>query len=221
MKRKILYLFSGCLITLLLTLTACNSTNQEETKPTDVTSPPSAMSETPAPGNVDYSALGWTEDEIRLWEERGAANVDSAEVASKIAGFKVVTPGFIPEFLRPMSKYIIQDHNAGLRSAGIEPKFQWIDVTLLYSPEGEERAPLITLIQSTHKFNVGLGEQVEICGHPAEKQVIPTDPENGIPEPGLALGWESNGIWYYLTGTLTDTIDEAMLEKVLCSITTD
>jgi len=220
-KSAVSYLFSGCLITLLLTLPACSSTNQEETKPTNVTSPPSVTSETPATGEVDYSALGWTEDEIRMWEERGAASADSPEIASKIAGFPVVTPAFTPEGLQPVSKFMIHNHGAGLRNAGMEPKFEWIDVTLLYSTEGKERAPSITFIQSKHKFNVGLGEQVEICGHPAERQAIPADSENGIPEPGLAFGWESNGIWYYLTGTLTDTIDEAKLEKMLCSINTD
>jgi len=193
MKRKLLFMFSGCLIALLSTLPACNGTDQEETKPTDLTSSPTITSETTTPGNVDYSTQGWTEDDIRLWEERGAANADSAEVASNIAGFKVVTPGFIPESLRPVSKYMIQDHSAGLRSAGMEPKFEWIDVTLLYAIEGEKE-PTLTFIQSTRKFNAGLGEQVEICGRTVEKESFPVEPESGVTEPGLAFGWEHNDI---------------------------
>ena len=221
MRRKAFYLFSGCLIALLLTMTACNSPNQDETTPPDVTPSPSVTPENPTPGNVDYSALGWTEDEIRSWEEMGVANVESAEAAMILAGFEVATPSFIPASLHPISKYMVSDHHAQLRSAGMEPEFKWIDVTLLYAPEGNERNPSIIFIQSTHKFNVGLGEQVEICGHTVERQAIPADPENDIPEPGLTFGWESNGIWYHLAGTLTNAIDEATLEEVLCSITTD
>jgi hypothetical protein len=214
MKREISYLLSVCLIILLLTLTACNSTKQGETEPVGVTP------EAPVPNEVDYSALGWTEDEIMLWEERGAASVDSAEAASMLAGFKVVTPGFIPESLHPVSKYMVNDHQAGLRSAGMEPKFEWIDVTLLYAPEGESM-PALTFIQSIHKFNEGLGEPVEICGRTVELERTPPEPDAPETKGRVAYGWESNGIWYYLTGTLTDTIDESTLEKVLCSITTD
>ena len=214
MKRKILCLFPICLIILLLTLTACNSTDQEETNPVDVTP------EAPVPNEADYSALGMTDDEVRMWEERGTANVDSAEVASMLAGFKVVTPGFIPQSLRPISKYMVNDHQAGLRNAGMEPRFEWIDVTLLYAPEGE-RILALTFLQSTHKFNEGLGEPVEICDRTVERERIPPEPDAPGTNGGVAFGWESNVIWYYLTGTLTDTIDEATLEKVLCSITTD
>lgn len=219
MKRKIIYLFCGCLLILSLALTACNSSKPGETEPAATTPAPGVTPETPAPGNVDYSALGWTEDEIKMWEEMGTANVESAEAASMLAGFKVVTPGFIPEGLQPVSKYMVYN-NAGLRSAGIEPKFEWIDVTLVYGKAAEKSVQL-TFIQSNHEFNSGIGEQIEICGRTVEKTTFPTDPENLEPNASLAFGWEDNGIWYYLTGTLGGPLDEETIEKIACSINAD
>ncbi len=72
---------------------------------------------------------------------------------------------------------------------------------------------MMIFIQSTHKFNAGRGEPVEICSRTVEKQYTT--------EPGLAYGWEDNGIWYYLTGKLTNPLDEAALEKIACSVSAE
>jgi len=217
-----------CLLLAAVILTGCSPDQTEETE--QPVTPPAAPGPTPsspapeppaapveAPG---YAALGFGENEIRMWEEQGIANVDSAEAATTLAGFPVATPSFIPEGLRLHSKYIVSNHGAGLRHAGMEPKFEWIDVTLVYSPVDGGRDVLVNFIQSSHEFNTGFGEPADLCGKTIERQYIAADPENDTPAPSIAYGWEQDGIWYYFTGVLADPLDEETIENMVCSIHT-
>jgi hypothetical protein len=188
MKGKELSLLAGNLIVLSLVLTCCSS--------------PGAVESEPGLTDEQYAQL---EKELA---ERGVCNVDTPEAASRLAGFPVATPAFLPDGVMLNSKYMVSDHNAGL-SEIMTPKFKWIDVTTTYSTEGE-KDPVIILIQSTHEFNTGRGEPVEICGRAVARQYTT--------EPGLACGWKDNGIWYYLTGKLTGPLDEATMEEILCSV---
>ena len=219
MKRKLLYLFSGCLITLLLTLTACNSTKQEETKPTDITPSPSITPETPAPGNVDYSALGWTEDEIRLWEERGVAYADSAEVASLIAGFEVHHPAYIPDDFSS-GEFAVLLSGAGMPEE-FKPKFNNTQVHQSFTWQ-EDRRVVVFLIYAVHPTGLGGVEPADICGYQGERSFTEADPDNdNRPYAMLSLAWGANGRYYILTGTLGGPLDEETIEKIACSITTD
>lgn len=199
------------LILFLLVFSACSSNAALTTEPTSVSS-----SSTPTQlSKKDYLELGLTESEIQLWEERGIASMATAEIASALAGFKVITPGFIPSSLHLGSKYIVTDHNTALTNAGMEPKFQWIDVMLIYFREGEDK-PAIMFIQSSHDFSAGMGELTDLCGRTVEKRYTKTDTETELG--GIAYHWENNGIYYDLSGTFSDAVNETIMEQVLCSI---
>ena len=203
--------FTGILVLFLLILTGCSSTTIEETTP--ATNMPASNTPPVQTENIDYSSLGLTETEIKVWEEEGIANVDTAEAASALAGFKVITPGFIPPPLQRMSSYMVNDRNAKLSNAGIELQGdQLVTVTLAYS-KGKEDKQIIIFIQSTQEMNVGQGESTELCGQTVEKRYT-TDIETG----GIQYVWKNNGICYVLNGRFSDDVNEAVLQQMLCSI---
>ncbi len=96
MKGKTLYLIICCLIALSLAFAGCSSpaTDGPESKLTD----------------EQYEQLE------KEFTERGICNTETAAAASRVAGFPVATPAFIPEGIRLASKYMITDHHAGLRA---------------------------------------------------------------------------------------------------------
>jgi hypothetical protein len=214
MRAKVLGMV--CLFLILsLALVACGS---PESEPPEATQPSdNGISVTPS-GETDYGGLGLTEDEIRMLEERGVANVDSAEVASKIAGFEVAVPAYVPDGFQP-GKYMIEISGAGMPES-MRPKFNNTKVHRVYTWQ-EDKDIMILLIQSTHPFGVGGGEPAEICGQMGERAFSPADPANGQPYDGLTLGWEKDGVYYALTATLTGTLDEAEMEKMACSVGTE
>jgi hypothetical protein len=211
MRGKTLSLALVCLL-LSLVLVACGS---PESEPPETTPPANADTSVAPSGETDYGGLGLTEDEIRMLEERGIANVDSAEVASKIAGFEVAVPAYVPDGFQP-GKFSISISGAGLPES-MRPKFNNTKVQRVYTRQ-EDRDIMILLIQSPQQFGIGGGEPAEICGQTGERSFSPADPANGQPYDKLTLGWEKNGVYYALTGTLTGTLDEAEMEKIACSI---
>lgn len=211
MKRKHFYP-AIMVLTLSLVLFACG--------PQDVE--PSATS--PTPGNeasatpteeTSYAGLGLTEDEIKMLEERGIANVDSIEVASKIAGFQVATPAYVPDGFRP-GKYSIMISGAGM-PPGMSPKFNNTKIMQTFVWQEDENISIV-LTQSPQQFGIGGGEPADICGRPGERKFSPADPEKGQPYDKLTLGWEKEGRYYALTGWLSGPLDEAEMEKVSCSM---
>jgi len=211
MSWKILNLFL-ILLALSLVLFACGP---KETEPASTPQPAGNETMPASTEETGYEGLGLTEAEIKMLEERGVANVDSAEVASKIAGFEVEVPSYVPEGFQP-GMFMINISGAGL-PAGMSPKFNNTKVQQVYT-RLEDKDIFITLIQSPQKFNVGGGEPAEICGQPGERTFSQADPAGGKPYDRLTLAWEKDGIYYSLTGTLTETLDKAELEKMACSI---
>ncbi len=214
MNRKTLNLIV-ILLALSLVLFACGP---EETEPALTTQ--SAVNQTTPASTKEtgYEGLGLTEDEIKLLEERGVANVDSGEVASKIAGFEVAEPSYIPLGFQP-GKFMINISGAGL-PAGMASKFNNTKVQRVYT-KPEDKDVFITLIQSPQKLSVGGGEPVEICGTQGERAFSKADPANRQPYDKLTIAWEKDSIYYALTGTLAGTLGEAEMEKIACSIGTN
>ncbi len=186
-------------------LSACSP--QEATQPETTIAPTEQTA---------YEGLGLTEEQIRSLEERGVANVDSVEVASKIAGFQVAVPSYVPEGYQT-GKFMISISGAGLPQGMM--KFNNTDVQIFYGIPGDRDA-WIQFIQAPHKFGVGGGEPepVELCGITGERVFAEADPVNGQEYARLSYCWEKNGIWYALTGTLTDTMNEEEMKKMACSI---
>lgn len=205
----------ACLFLLLsLFLVACGS---PESGPSETTQPADAGISVAPSGEIDYGGLGLTEDEIRMLEERGIANIDSVEVASKIAGFEVAVPAYLPEGFQP-GKFSISISGAGLPES-IRPKFNNTKVQRAYAWQ-EDGDIGILLIQSPQQFGIGGGEPADICGQMGEIAFSPADPAKGQLYDYLTLGWEKDGVYYALTGTLTGMLDEAEVEKIACSIGT-
>jgi hypothetical protein len=187
-----------------------------------VTEPLSTQAEKPVvtePGQVlTADELGLTEEEMRMLEEKGIANVASAEVASRIAGFKVAVPAYIPEGFRE-GKFMVYLSGGGMPEE-LKQKFNNTQVHQSYTWSGE-KYPMFLLIQGPHKFGIGGGEPAEICGRPGERTFTKADPEDEIPYDKLTLGWESDGRSYAITAIMGENLEEATLEKIACSVGTD
>jgi hypothetical protein len=205
-----------CFFLLLsLVLVACGS---PESEPPETTQPADAGTSVAPSGEIDYGGLGLTEDEIKMLEERGIANFDSVEVASKIAGFEVAVPAYVPDGFQP-GKFSISISGAGLPES-MRPKFNNTKVQRVYTWQ-EDKDIMILLIQSPQQFSIGGGEPAEICGRPCERKFTEADPATGQPYNKLTLGWEKDYVYYALTGTLTGTFNEAEMEEMACSIGTE
>jgi hypothetical protein len=206
----------ACLFLMLaLVLVACGS---PESEPLETTQPVDAGTSVAPSEETDYGGLGLTEDEIKMLEERGIVNVDSAEVASKIAGFEVAVPAYVPNGFQP-GKFSITISGAGLPES-MRPKFNNTKVQRVYTRQGDSDI-MILLIQSPQQFGIGGGELAEICGQTGERSFSPADPVNGQPYDKLTLGWEKDGTYYALTGMLSGTLDMAEMEKMACSVGTE
>jgi hypothetical protein len=209
-KIKYFYMATMFLV-LCLVLTACGPAEPEPSE----TTPDSSLETSIMPSEeTSYAGLGLTEEEIRMLEERGVANVDSAEVASKIAGFEVTVPAYVPDGFT-QGKYMITISGAGLPEE-MSPKFNNTKVTQTFTYQ-EDRNIMVVLIQSPQPFGIG-GEPAEICGQPGERKFSEADPANNQPYEKLTLGWGKDGAYYSLAGILGETLDEVELEKIACSI---
>jgi hypothetical protein len=140
---------------------------------------------------------------------------DSAKEASKVAGFKVIEPSYIPDgFGKP--KYQVFESGAGLPE-DLKPGF---DNTLVFSSYTyqPDRRIVIQLEQTVHKFSLGGSEPTELCGHPAERVFFSADPQKNMPYDRLAFGWEDGEYYFSLVAALGGTLTEDELRKMACSI---
>jgi hypothetical protein len=167
---------------------------------------------------ADYSNLGLTEEEIQQLRQKGIANVATAEAASKIAGFKVAVPGYIPDSFTA-GKFIVQLSGAGLPDE-LKPKFNNTQVQQYYTWDGE-KYPMFLITQCPHIFGISGSEPTEICGHPGERTFTAANPQSGVPYDKLTLGWENKGLFYVITSVLGKNLDEATVVKIACSVRTD
>jgi hypothetical protein len=148
--------------------------------------------------------------------EQGVWNVATLEEASQIAGFPVATPAYLPEGFYRGSNIMVSQPGAGLPE-DIKPKFSNMIVEQFYYYQGDDSVMFI-LTQTQHKSGIGGSEPTEICGRPAERAYQEANPQRKYPSPMLTLGWENDGSYYQITGTLVGPLDEATLEKIACSV---
>jgi hypothetical protein len=162
--------------------------------------------------------LGLTQAEMCMLEEKGIADVASAEVASLIAGFKVAMPAHIPEGFCA-GKFMVQLSGGGMPEE-LKPKFDNTQVNQYYTWPGE-KYPMFLVTQSPHKFGISGSEPTEICGRPGERTFTKAEPGDETPYDHLALGWESEGRYYAIIAVLGENLEEATLEKIACSVSID
>lgn len=211
MKQISIILLLICTVPFLFFLTACNAKSSE----TSSLSPDSSAATVTTAPLTDYSGLGLTDSEIQTLKEMGIANVDSAEVASKITGFKVVVPSFIPEGYTG-GKFMVTLSGAGLPD-NLKPKFNNTTVERIYNYQNNP-GNIIDLIQKVYKFSQLNSEPTEICGRPAGRYFAPADPKSLIQGNFVTYNWEINGNYFLLSGWLGTTLDESTLVKMACSI---
>jgi hypothetical protein len=210
-KSKLLFLPIFAILTVLL-LAGCEViTGSWAQQP--------AGSEVSTPGGIDYAALGMTPEEVQQWEERGSANVDTLEAASVLAGYKVLTPAYIPNGFYRQKNIIVTNLGGGLPE-GMKPKFSMIIVETIYFLKGNDTV-MFDVRQSNGKEGLGGGQPAEICGMQGEKQYLPADPQRKYPGRILVLEIQKNGYSFSIYATLAGPLDEATIEKIFCSVNPD
>jgi hypothetical protein len=168
---------------------------------------------------VDDARQGMTQEAIRMWEERGVANVDTIERASALAGFKAEIPGYIPDGFSRQNNIMVTRLGGGLPE-GMKPAFSAIIVETFYFLEGDDTV-MFSIQQSNGKASIAGGQPAEICGQEGEKQYLPADPRRKYPSEILTLTVRKGGYSFSIYATLAGHLDEVAIEKILCSVSAD
>ena len=153
-----------------------------------------------------------TEEQEKQWSEKGTINVSTLEEASRLAGYSVATPSFIPEGFKYSELVVAQ--------LGLPPELggEWGDGTINvmqgWSWPGYPAASLM-LIQIPGKEQEGSGEPIDICGRPGWEKVHEA---NGRSHPLLQLNWYENDMRYSLAGTLVEPLTEEVILQIACSV---
>ena len=201
MKRTATILLPVCAIALSLIFTACPTISPATTPElsANLTTPTTAPSNQP------------------LGTPKQIAAVDSAELASQIAGFKVIEPSYIPGGYSG-GLFIVINLMAGLPEE-MKPKLNSMEVERVYRFQNDQNT-MILLTQSNHKTDIAGGEPTTLCGFTAQRAFSKTDPRY-TPHDELTLSWEINSNYFILIGKIGTTVDEAALTKMACSIKID
>jgi hypothetical protein len=211
-KSIFLRLLAITMVALSLTqLTACKSQMPEATSTPVVTDP----------RLLPPLTLEQAEQQLK---EKGSTFVDTIDKASRITGYPVTIPAFIPEGFTPRvitnsSAFFIYTMGFGSPASRL-PEFLY-DVQLTYvQTQGPAIAnePFFMITQSRNKIQGvgGMGEEpVDIDGNPGKKAIIPAVDKRPT---RLGLSWSDGTMYYVLEGTLVDPLDEATLVKVASSM---
>lgn len=179
-----------------------------------------ALSMLPACNTADNIEYGMTEEEAAQMAELGYVNVDNVADASRIAGYAVAVPDYIPEGFIPESLiggvFSVSQLGATLPE-GIGAEDKPVDVYQSYTWQ-EDNSVRFDLTQVNLELSLGESEPAEFCGYSGARYYR----EAEVDMPAIVvLGWEVDGISYYLTGTLAGPLDEATLEQIACSVEVD
>lgn len=133
-------------------------------------------------------------------------SVPSVEEATRLAGYQVSTPTFLPEGFEDTPDEITVEARYTNR-----PKV----VTQIWSVD---RDVFLLLVQDPSLDGIGGAEEAVVCGVPGERAYYEATSDRAAV---LALYWRIGDMAYSLTGTLKGTLDEETLVKVACSIATN
>jgi hypothetical protein len=176
-------------------------------------SPSATLEETTQPSPTTTQAQLTEQEKQQMWEEKGTYNAETIEEASRIAGFQVASPSYIPEGFARFQNINVTRLGGGLPE-GMKPKFSAINVEQMWRWDAD-RSTTFMLTQSQHKFGIGGDqEQVEIGGLQVTRAVTQTEP----PRPNVGYAWEKDGSYFGLFGYLGGPLDEATLEKIVLSV---
>jgi hypothetical protein len=182
---------------------------------------------TAAPSTTDqrYSPPLTLEQAEQQIKETGSTFVDTVEKASKLTGYPVATPAFVPDGFAP--RVIVNSSSFNIYQIGFnaprpgtpvsQPPFPY-DVQQTYAQtQGRlTNEPFFMITQSRNNIGIAGDKQpVDIGGHPGEKSLIPA---SGNSSARLTFNWINGTMHYVMMGTLTGPLDEATLIKVAASM---
>jgi hypothetical protein len=203
------------ILSIAMSLFACQSQTHDLTTPTAIKTTTSLI-QSPSPALEATAQAQLTQEEkMKMWEEKGIYNADTLEEASRIVGYQVAVPSYIPEGFGRYHNIIISKLGGGSGfSEEMKPKFTAINIVQMWRWDSD-RSITFMLTQSQHKFGIGGDqEQVEIGGLKVIRSVTQMEP----PRPNVEYAWEKDGVSYALSGYLQGALDEAAMEKILGSI---
>ncbi|MBA7560321.1 hypothetical protein ES708_01946 [subsurface metagenome] len=163
-----------------------------------------------------------TQEEIEArWEERGIWSATTLEEASEVAGFEVVSPGFIPEdFCRGLYIHVIdpclwptEDFDCGLSIQVMQTWAAWVEDESL---EFSQRASL-SLVQTPSSMGTG-DVPTEVGGYPATIDYVGSESD---PPFLVTLHWEIDGMYFILSGWIASPLTEELIYEVAASVEVD
>jgi hypothetical protein len=151
-----------------------------------------------------------------FWAENGTWRATTLEEASEVAGFKVVSPDFIPEDFCRSLNIVVEDRCIALSEffedcelpIWVTQYWSWLENEAL---EPSEHAILV-LTQSPG--NIATGDTAtEVGDYPATVEREGSEI--------VVLYWEIDGMYFMLAGTLNGSLSEEMVYEVAASIELD
>lgn len=158
---------------------------------------------------VEEEGVTLTEEQKEQLAEKGFITVATVEEASRLAGYSVATPEFLPEGFRLHGQILVAQ--LGLGEWGTRKRH----VDLMWSwPEGAQ-----LLLTQAPGIDVLAGrEPTDICGRPGAKELF--EAGKGREHPLLVLHWQDGDMGYSLGGSIAGLLTEEILMKIACSVRT-
>ncbi|MBN2076420.1 MAG: hypothetical protein JW762_12795 [Dehalococcoidales bacterium] len=130
------------------------------------------------------------------------SSVETLEEASRLVGYHVSTPSFVPDDFKNPPSITVFDSGANLPMRVMQI---WSSADDIY----------FLLIQDPSLDGIGGGTSAEVCDMLGEKQFL----EANNNRPGiLSLYWRNEDMAYSIAGTLRGILDEVVLEKIASSV---
>jgi len=144
--------------------------------------------------------------------EKGVVIVSSLEEASRIAGYQVSTPTFLPRNLECKRIRVVQLNNPYVLSGKSEPRPRPVEQHWV-SQDGSSllliQSPGMSDIDNLHR------EPIKIAGVNGCKLLY--EATENVPA-AIEFHWKVDGMGYAMCGTITESLDEQILLNIANSI---
>jgi hypothetical protein len=143
-----------------------------------------------------------TQDDTRVW------NPKTILEAEQITGYNVYSPSYIPPDFQLGSSIMISRMGFGENS--------YKTVTRVWLWKGTRDSVVrFDLVENPKYFEIAGGQPVQVNGKPGQRAVQPESPDRPA---SLTLAWEQDGLFFALTGSLKDPLNEQELLKIAGSL---
>ena len=154
-----------------------------------------------------------TEQQQEMWFEMGVISVSTIEEASRLVGYPVAKPTYLP------LGYLTGDFE--LSQIGRTPQLggEWGDCKRVVTRHWVWAANFksrFSLMQFQGPEESIDGEPIEICGHPGKREFH--EAEDSREYPLVVLCWFNNRMGYLVSGSLVGELTEEILLKIACSV---